>query len=95
MHCPAGCQYAVSETIAAEKMKWQVVRNKIAVSRYYRLKEWPWRFISRGGCRREPAGLREKVHLKRGVPFFFVVSRRIIMTLDGEGIDGKRPAQDT
>jgi hypothetical protein len=48
MHCPAGYQYAVSGPIVAEKMKWQVVRNKIAVSRYYRLKEWPWRFIALG-----------------------------------------------
>jgi hypothetical protein len=47
------------------------------------------------GCRSKFAGLQEKVHLKRGVPFFFVFSKRIFMTLDGEGIDGKRPAQDT
>jgi hypothetical protein len=29
-------------------MKWQVGSNKIAVSRFYRLREWPWRFILKG-----------------------------------------------
>jgi hypothetical protein len=30
------------------KMKWQGERHNIAVSRFYRLKEWPWRFILKG-----------------------------------------------
>jgi hypothetical protein len=29
-------------------MKWQVGNNKIVVSRFYRLEEWPWRFILKG-----------------------------------------------
>jgi len=29
-------------------MKWQAGRNKIVVSRFYRFKEWPWRFILKG-----------------------------------------------
>jgi hypothetical protein len=29
-------------------MKWQVGSNKKAVSRFYRLKEWPWRFTLKG-----------------------------------------------
>jgi hypothetical protein len=29
-------------------MKWQSVCNEIAVSRFYRLKEWPWRVILKG-----------------------------------------------
>jgi hypothetical protein len=60
MHCPAGCQYAVSEPIAAEKMKWQEVRNKIAISRYCRLKEWPWRFISLGAAAENPLDCKKR-----------------------------------
>jgi len=60
MHCPAGCHYAVSEPIAAEKMKWQEVRNKIAVSRYCRLKEWPWRFISLGAAAENPLDCKKR-----------------------------------
>jgi hypothetical protein len=26
-------------------MKWQVCKHKFEVSRFYRMKEWPWRFI--------------------------------------------------
>jgi hypothetical protein len=29
-------------------MKWQAVFNKMALSRFYRLKEWPWKFIFSG-----------------------------------------------
>ena len=29
-------------------MKWQVGSNKIVDSRFYRLREWPWRFILKG-----------------------------------------------
>ena len=48
MHCPAGYRYAAFGLLQQDKMKWQVVDYKIAVSRFYRLKEWPRRLILGG-----------------------------------------------
>jgi hypothetical protein len=53
-------------------MKWQLASRKIAVSRFNRLKEWPWRFILEVGA---SADLNRNKRYTRtsGVPFFFMI----------------------
>jgi hypothetical protein len=48
--CPAlsGVSIQILSQLQQDKMKWKAVCNKMAVSRFYRLKEWPWRFILTG-----------------------------------------------
>ncbi|KPJ98391.1 MAG: hypothetical protein AMJ60_08420 [Desulfobacterales bacterium SG8_35] len=53
-----------------DKMKWRLVCNNIGVSRFFRLKEWPWRLILRGAAARKLSGSNEKVHLNKRCAFF-------------------------
>ena len=51
-------------------MEWQAVSNKIVVSRFYRLEEWPWRFILLKKGPRKLSVFEEKVHLNKRCTFF-------------------------
>ena len=48
MYCPGGYHMQILSLLQQYKMKWQADSNKIVVSRFYRLKEWPLGFILKG-----------------------------------------------